>query len=69
MVIFVCPKRTFQTVKTLNGGNSYLHFNDLNQHGNSKKVTLCQIVEFVFMFVLKLPTEMVMNQTRSSEVS
>lgn len=46
---------------------AFFHFTDLNQCCNSG-LTLCQFFELVFMFVFKLPTQMVMDRTgRSNE--
>lgn len=66
MPIFRCPKRVRQTTRSARAGSRFFHFTDLNQRCNSG-LTLCEIVELVFMFVLELPTQMVMDRTGRSK--
>jgi len=67
MLIFQCPKKGCQTTRSPQTGSSIFHFTDLDKHCNSG-LTLFQIVELLFMFVLELPTQMVMDRTgRSNE--
>jgi len=67
MLIFRYPKKGCQTKRSPRADSSFLHFTDLNQRFNSG-LTLCQIVELVIMFVLELPTQIVMDRTgRSNE--
>lgn len=66
MAIFWCPKRGCQTTRSARAGSRFFHFTDLNQCCNSG-LTLCQIVELIFMFVLELPTQMVIDWTGRSK--
>ncbi|KAL4112979.1 hypothetical protein QTP88_016691 [Uroleucon formosanum] len=66
MLIFRFPKRGCQTTRSARVGSRFFHFTDLNQCCNSG-LTLCEIVELVFMFVLELPIQMVMDRTGKSK--
>jgi len=50
MSIFRCPKKGCQTTRSPRAGSSFFHFTDLNQCRNSG-LTLCQIVELVFVCI------------------
>lgn len=64
MTIFRCPKKGCQTTRSPQAGSSFFHFTDLNQ----RWTVYCQIIELVFMFVLELPTPMVMDRIERSNV-
>lgn len=52
--ILRCPKKGCQTTRTFREGNSFFQFTELNNRNNSH-LTLCQIIEIVFLFVLDMP--------------
>lgn len=63
--VFRCPRRGCQTTRSIRQGNRFFHYNDLNGRINSK-LTLCQILEVVFMFILDLPVDSVTTVTGRS---
>lgn len=60
MAIFQCPKKGCQITRSPWAGSS---FNGLNKHCNSGLTFDKLIVEFVFMFVLELHTQMIMGKS------
>lgn len=52
--ILRCPKRGCQTHRSVRSGNRFFHYIDLNGKMNCK-LTLCEIMELVFLFVHEIP--------------
>lgn len=66
MLIFQYLKKSCQ-IRSPRAGSSFFNFTDLNQRCNSG-LTICQITELLFMFVMELSTQMVKDRTgRSNE--
>lgn len=60
--ILRCPKKGCQTSRTVRDGNKFFHYTDLNGRANCK-LTLCEILELVFMFIIELPARTVESLT------
>ncbi|CAI6359232.1 unnamed protein product [Macrosiphum euphorbiae] len=52
--IFRCPKKGCQTSHLVRQGNAFFYFTDLNSRVTCK-LTLSEIMEIVFMFVIEIP--------------
>jgi len=50
--IFRCPKKGCQTFRSVRQGNAFFHITDLNGRVTCN-LTLCEIMEIVFMFASK----------------
>jgi transposase len=57
-----CTKKGCQTSRTFRHGNSLFQFTDLNDRNNSH-LTLCQIMELMYMFVGEVPMTQVVEMT------
>lgn len=57
-----CKNRRCQTYRSIRSGNTFFHFTDLNGRVNCK-LTLCQILELMFYFILDLPYDTVHTLT------
>jgi transposase len=57
-----CPKKGCQATRTFRSGNALFQFTDLNGRNNSH-LTLCQIMELIYMFVAELPVTQVVALT------
>lgn len=64
--VFRCPRKGCQTSRSVRTGNRFFHYTDLNGKTNSK-LTIVQILEVVFMFILDLPVESVISLTGRSK--
>ena len=57
-----CRQRVCQTTRSVRQGNVFFHYTDLNGRLNSN-MSLCSIVELVFIFTLEIPMDKVVQLT------
>ena len=65
LLVLRCPQRGCQTTRSVRQGNAFFHYTDLNGRLNSQ-LTLCGIVELVYMFTIDMPALQVVELTGKS---
>lgn len=61
-----CPKKGCQTSRSFRHGNEFFQFTSLNERTNTH-LTLCQIMELVFMFVIEMSVRQTAQLTGRTE--
>lgn len=61
-----CSKKGCQTMRSVRHGNAFFHYTDVNNRLNSK-LTLCEIMELAYLFVLEIPIHQVITLTGRAE--
>ena len=63
--ILRCPKKGCQTSRSVRTNNPFFHYNDARNRVNSK-LSLCEILELVFLFVMEIPMDTTVKVTGKS---
>ncbi|KAK5648125.1 hypothetical protein RI129_003017 [Pyrocoelia pectoralis] len=63
--ILRCPRRGCQTSRSVRQGNVFFQYTDINQKIHSN-LTLCEILELVFFFVMEIPMHSTVTLTGKS---
>ena len=63
-----CPSKGCQVTRSVRRGNAFFHYTDINNRINSN-LSLCEILELVFLFVQEIPITSVTNLTGKSSAT